>query len=264
MPEPNDQKLIPTLFNLAHSQAFRVIWALEELSAVHGTKYHLKNFARTSGAPIPELKAAHRLGKSPIMTLETTDGSPPPTIQLEPGVLSESRMILRWLSEEFGQGMWDPEPSDVRRNEFLEDFAVSTLAPKATFPMLFEIIPGAYPFPLSYILPFLFKPVKNWFIGDLRDVYQLLEDALSDEKPWFAGKKIGLSDFNMTWGMEMCDQRGYFEEKKRWPRLAGWLERVRGREAYKRAHELGCGYDLKYFGVKGADVRSIMDSTKQE
>ncbi|KAF2728685.1 glutathione S-transferase [Polyplosphaeria fusca] len=259
MPE---QTIIPTIHNLAHSQAFRILWALEEFAQAHGIKYHVKNYQRIRG-PNPELKKIDTtgLGKSPILTLETTDGSPPPTIQIKPGVLIESRLILHYVHDTFGQGMWDTDPEDRARDLFFEEFGGQTIAQKSLFPMLFEVIPGSYPWPFSWFLPGLFKPVTNFFKTDILDAFRLMEDALSDEKPWFAGKRIGLSDFNMQFSMEMARQRGYFRPEK-FPKIKDWFERIRGRDAYKKAMEKGAGFDLVTFGVKGGKIEDIGEIDK--
>jgi glutathione S-transferase len=258
MPE---QTIIPTIHNLAHSQAFRVLWALEEFHLAHGTTYHVKNYQRIRG-PNQDLKKLDTtgLGKSPILTLETTDGSQPPTVQVKPGLLIESRLILRYVHDTFGQGMWDTDEEDRARDVFFEEFGSNTMAQKSLFPMLFEVIPGSYPWPFSWFLPGLFKPVTSYFKKDLLDCFKLMEDALSDERPWFAGKKIGLADFNLNFSMEMAYQRGYFDGK-RFPKLQGWYERYRGREAYKNALAKGAGYDLKTFGVN-SKIEGVKDMDK--
>lgn len=73
-----------------------------------------------------------------------------------------------------------------------------------------------------------------------------MEDALSDAKPWFSGKRHGLADFNMIFAMDVASQRGYFVGE-RYPKVQGWLGRVHGLEGYKRALEKGGRYDLVGF-----------------
>lgn len=92
----------------------------------------------------------------------------------------------------------------------------------------------------------LAKPVVNHFVKDQNAVFQLMEDALSEELPWFAGKKIGIADFCATFPMDMAGQRGYFKKEK-YPKLAEWHQRVHDRPAYKRALEKGGAYDLVRF-----------------
>ncbi|ORY03554.1 hypothetical protein BCR34DRAFT_627274 [Clohesyomyces aquaticus] len=241
------QALIPTLHNLSSSQSLRVLWALEELKAAHGTEFKFVNYSRRSKADAETLKSIHSIGKSPILTLETTDGQAPPTFQVLPGVLSESKLILKFLSEEFGKGLWEPESEEERnRDLFFAELGTATLTLKVDFAMLFQVTAALLPWGLRHMLQVLVSPVTNYFVGDLQPVFETLENALSEERPWFGGRKLGLSDFNVVFGLEMADQRGYFDGKK-WPRLREWLERVHGRGAYKRAREEGGKYDLVNF-----------------
>ncbi|KAF2243409.1 hypothetical protein BU26DRAFT_117292 [Trematosphaeria pertusa] len=242
------QSTIPTLHNLAHSQAFRCLWALEEIKLANPAfQYKLENYARIVG-PNPALIKHQRLGKSPIMTLETPDGSPPPTMRIEPGVLTEARLILQFLNSEYGNRMFDPQSeADARRDAFFQEFAVATVTVKVDFTLLFDIIPQFAPFPFNWLLGLLTSPIIKYWLSDLEPIFQLLEDHLSEEKPWFSGEKMGLADMNMTFGMDMAEQRGYFKPEK-FPKVSAWMARIRGREAWKRALEKGCGYDLKTFG----------------
>lgn len=240
-----EQKTIPTLYNLSSSQAFRVLWALEELADA-GIKYKLKNFPRKFGEH-PEMVAVFPLGKSPIMTLESVDGSPPPTVQLEPGVLSEARLILQFVSDSYSNGVWEPESTeDKLRDTFFQEFALATMLLKADFALLFDLIPQFLPFPFKQLVRLLFSPILNHFFKDHRQIFLLMEDSLSDRRPWFAGEKIGLADFNMSFGMDMAAQRGWFDPEK-YPKVGRWHEAIKQRPAYKRALELGGAYDLVKF-----------------
>lgn len=241
------QKTIPTLINLAHSQAHRCLWALEEIALTDPNfTFQVKNYPRTMANT--DMLPYHRLGKSPIMLLESTDGSPPPTVQLEPGVLTESKLILEFINEEYGAQRWTPaSQEDRRRDRFFNNFATGTMITKADFMLLFDHPGQMAPFPISAFFWLAGLPFRMRFQQDLNAVFALMEDALSDEKPWFGGAQIGVSDFNMTFGMDICEHRGYFDKSK-FPKLAGWIERIRKREAWQRAVAKGNGYDLNLFG----------------
>jgi len=200
-----------------------------------------------------ELAKHHRLGKSPIMTLESVDPAEPvPTPQLEPGILTESKLILEYINEEYAGGLWNVnDAEDKKRDVFFTQFAIDTVSMKAQFTMLFDILPMMCPFPFNHLLSLIITPMSTHFLGDLNPVYQLLEDELSAESPWFSGKKMGLADFNMQWALDLGRHRGYLDPEKH-PKVWEWTERIRGREAYKRAVEKSGGkLDLKYFGMKG-------------
>jgi hypothetical protein len=75
-------------------------------------------------------------------------------------------------------------------------------------------------------------------VGDKRDVFQIMEEGLSEEKPWFAGTKMGLTDFKMSFAMNMASQRRGVRDGE------GRSGRVYRREAYMRALEKGVGIIL--------------------
>lgn len=244
------QRYIPTLHHLDHSAAFRCLWALEELQEKHGLEYHLKNYQRQGGIAPPELKKIFPLGKSPILTLESTrEGESPPTVQILPGVLTEAQLILRFLSAEYGKGLWEPE-SELNRNRdlFFQGFATMTLIPKIDFPVLIESVISLAPFGFSALAGLLASPLLTFVKGELPPIFQILENALSEEDPWFAGSKFGLADFNVCWGVDMAWQRGYLDAAM-YPKLKNWHDTVTARGGYRRALEKGNGYNLKTYGL---------------
>ncbi|RFU28733.1 hypothetical protein B7463_g7611, partial [Scytalidium lignicola] len=232
---------------MSSSQSFVILWALEEVAGAHGIKYNLKNLPRRDKNTAKELKAIFPLGKSPIVTLEPVGGEPAQTYQVLLNVLTESRLILQFIADNYSTGEWVPESEvDKRRDTFFEELAKSTLVVKVDFAVIFEAIASFLPFGLRHLISLLIKPVVSHFVGDQRDIYQVMENSLSEELPWFSGKKIGLADFNMSFGMDMAVQRGYFEPKK-YPKVAKWYATILDRPAYKRALEKGGAYDLAIF-----------------
>jgi glutathione S-transferase len=247
MSSNEDQKLIPTLYNLSSSQSGRVLVALEELAQANGIKYHVKNISRKEDYTT-QLKAIFPVGKSPILTLENTDGTPCTQVfQVQAGVLTESRLILQFLNNEFGKGIWTPETAeDQARDVFFQEFANATLAHKADFVMLYTWVPAQYPFGLRHFLTLLMSPVANRFRSDLLAVFDVIEGKLSEEKPWFAGAKIGLSDFNMIFGIGFVIEHKYIDLGK-YPKIGKWHETICNRPAYKKAMEKGGAYELAEF-----------------
>ena len=243
------QRIVPTLHHLASSQSFRILFALEELAEAHGTQYKLQNYARSTQGPVPSMKGYFPLGKSPIVTVEE-DGEASTTVcQLPqyPGVLTESRLILQFLSDIFGQGMWEcQDPIDKAQDTFFQELSNNTLGLKNGFAIAFEVIPSQLPFGLRQLVGLMVRPVVNHFLKDLYDIFQVMEDALSQERPWFSGKRMGLADLNMTWGMDVASQRGYFSNNN-YPKVAAWHQRICERPAYQRALEKGGTYDLVNF-----------------
>ncbi|KAI0528273.1 hypothetical protein F5B22DRAFT_584438 [Xylaria bambusicola] len=242
------QTLIPTLHHLNHSTSHRCLWALEELKQARNIEYKLVCYERQTGQAPSELKRVFPLGKSPILTLESTTDEPVPTVQVFPGVLTEGQLILRFLSDEYGQGLWDPAKEDKNRDLFFQGFAVMTLATSINHLVIIESPISALPVGLSSLVNLMVSPITSIFKRGLTPIFEFLEDALSQDKPFFSGSKLGLADFDISWGMDITSQRGYFDASK-FPKLHAWHEKIKARLSYRAALEIGSGYDLKTFGL---------------
>lgn len=121
--------------------------------------------------------------------------------------------------------------------------------------ILVEMLSVLSPWPMNWLFGLLFAPIRKFFIRDLQPVFQMLEDGLSEEKPWFGGDKMGVSDFNMSWGMGVAVVRGYCDLDK-FDKLKAWYKRISSREAKTKAEELsGVKMDLMYFGWKGDPIK---------
>lgn len=114
------------------------------------------------------------------------------------------------------------------------------------FTLMFDLPHQAYPFGIRHLTSIPYLPFKWHMLSDLKLYYQYMEDALSDEKPWFTGTSHGLADFNMIFPMDMASQRGYFDGKL-FPKVQEWLDRIHALPAYKRALEKGGKYNLYTF-----------------
>jgi glutathione S-transferase len=242
------QTTIPTLYHLSSSQSLRVLWALEELKEANGTRYNLKKYARVKSLAPKELESIHPLGKSPILTVEPISKTVTPNDSgSNKKTLIESRLILLFIADNYANGLWNPKSAASReRDLFFQEFANSTVRSKVDFTLLFDVIPSHVPFLVRPIARLLVSPVVTVMKQGLPPIYQVLEDALGEETPWFAGEKIGLADFNMSWSMDVAKERGYFDAGK-FPKLNAWHEKVKQRPAYMRAVEMGPSYDLVNF-----------------
>lgn len=240
------QKTIPTVYNMSSSKAIASVWALEELADA-GIKYRIVNLSRRSFNTYKVLKSQFPLGKSPTVTLEHVGGEAEVIYQIMPNVLTETRLILQFFSDHYTDGVWVPESEeDKRRDAFFQEFANGSLISKVDFILSFEAVPTMLFFPLRYLALLMMLPVRMHSMKDLTVIYQILEDALSEEKPWFSGEKIGLADFNMIFPMDMAVDRGYIQLEN-YPKLAKWHKTVLSRPAYKRAIESGEVYDCATF-----------------
>ena len=252
-PLPEWQKSIPTIHSLNHSQAQRVIWALQEIHKHNGLKFHCKNYERE----VPfnkELAKLSPMGKSPILTVVDLEGKPLPGIQLVDGVVMESSLVLQFLSETYGgKELWEQETdAEKRRDVYFRAFATQSLQDRIDQPLVVELIPELLPFGLKHLLKLIFSPLVNALHNFQHKHYEHMSASLTDEMPWFAGKKMGIADFCMEFPVSVAFGRGMCDPVK-YPKIKAWHDKITQREAWKEAIELGGGpdaYELEFFGMK--------------
>ena len=252
-PLPVWQKSIPTIHRLDHSQAQRVVWALQECHDHNGLKFDVKRYPRM--VPKNEhLLDVSPMGKSPILTVDDLEGKPVPGVQLVDGVLMETRLILEYISETYGgKELWEPDTdAEKRRDIYFREFACNSLLERVDQPLVIEVIPEILPFPISWILKLVFSPVIKALRGFQIEHYNHMEAYLTEETPFFAGKKVGIADMCMEFPVSIAIGRGMLDVKK-YPKIKSWHDSILGRSAWKTALEKGGGptkYDLVYFGMK--------------
>jgi len=70
-----------------------------------------------------------------------------------------------------------------------------------------------------------------------------LEFELSDGRTWLIGDDVTAADIMMGFSIDFIFTRELGTKGGRWENMEGWLERVKGREKYKKAVER-TGYRL--------------------
>lgn len=239
---PQVPKTVPelTLHHLSSSQSHRILWALEELKL----PCTLKNYRRKRGSA-PELTSVFPLGNAPI--LEVND--PNILTYPKPGIITECTRIFQYLADHHAQGAWTPKtPQDQVRNTYWIAFSETTLASNVDQIMLFDIMPPNAPWFVRPLIKGFCNVVANIRKPPLEKRFALMEDALSEDQPWFAGRELGLADLCVSWPMDMASQRGYLDAAK-YPKVAAWVKRVHGRPAYQAALKKGLSYNLVTFDM---------------
>ena len=78
-------------------------------------------------------------------------------------------------------------------------------------------------------------PVNKGFIApNIKSQLDFLDGELR-QRPWFAGDGFSGADIQMSFPIEMAQQRGGLDQ--RWPKLVAFLAAIRARPAYRRAQE---------------------------
>jgi len=202
---------------------------LEEL----GLPYEVKRYerdAKTMLAP-PSLIAIHPLGKSPVIV----DGDV---------TMAESGAIVEYLVDKYGGGRLIPPAGTAQRRRYTywlhyaEGSAMSPLLLK----LVFDRVAGSpAPWPVSAIARRIAARVTNTFIApNLKRHLDYIEAELGSH-PWFAGEQFTAADVQMSFPLEIAVSRAGLDAGR--PKSMAFLDRIRARDAYKRALERGGKYD---------------------
>ena len=201
--------------HLNNSRSQRVIWALEEL----GLDYEVVRYQRdpiTRLAP-PELKAEHRLGKSPLLT----DGDL---------TIAESAAIVEYLIRTYGHGRLAPAAGTRDDWAYLQwmHFAEGS----AMLPLLLKLYVGRLGDAGAPLWPRIDSETAN-HLG-------YMEAALAGRE-FFVGSSLTGADIMLSFVVEIAQARGGLDA---YPNLAAYAARIHARTAYQRALERGGPYEI--------------------
>lgn len=215
-----------TVHHLETSRSHRVLWLLEEL----GTPYEIVRYPRDPKTRLadPALRRIHPLGKSPVIT----DGDV---------TVAESGAILEYLAATYaaqapaelmlqppvGSGPWLQE-------RYWMHFAEGSLMNWLVMKLVFMTIP-------TQPMPFFVRPIARQLCGQVQQklidpnvagAVQFMDRHLAQHE-WFAGDRLGLADFQMSFAVEAALARS--EGAASLPRLTAYRDRMHARPAYQRA-----------------------------
>jgi glutathione S-transferase len=216
--------------HLNNSRSQRVLWLLEELGLPYEVKRYQRD-AKTMLAP-PELRAVHPLGKSPVIQ----DGGT---------TLAESGAIIEYLVAGHGNGRLIPAagtPERLRYTYWMH-FAEGSAMPPLLLKLVFDRIEkGPMPFFVRPVARAIAQRAKSSFVlPNIDRNLDFMEGELV-KSDWFAGAQFSAADIQMSFPLEVAQARGGLDAKR--PRLAGFLERIHARPAYRRAIDKGGEYAL--------------------
>ena len=215
--------------HLNNSRSQRILWLLEEL----GVPYEVKRYerdAKTMLAP-PSLLAIHPLGKSPVIVDDDV-------------TVAESGAIIEYLVGKYGDGRLIPPAGTAQRLpytywlHYAEGSAMTPLLLKLVFD---RVATNPAPWPVSAIARRIAATVTNAFIApNLKRHFDYIEAELNSHT-WFAGEQFTAADIQMSFPLEIAVSRAGLSASR--PKSIAFLERIRARDAYKRALERGGKYD---------------------
>jgi glutathione S-transferase len=210
-----------TVHHLDNSRSQRVLWLLEELGVPYEIK-HYKRDRRTMLAP-PELRQVHPLGKSPVIS----DGDV---------TVAESGAILEYLVATHGGGKLRPTGrDDGLRYTYWLHFAEGSAMSPLLMTLVFDRVRKA-PWPVRPVARLIADRVMADFVQPNIDRQLAFIEGELKARPWFAGEAFSAADIQMSFPLEAAAARVGVGT---YPAIAGFLERIHARPAYRRALETG-------------------------
>jgi glutathione S-transferase len=221
-----------TVHHLNNSRSQRVLWLLEELELPYEIVRYQRD-RKTMLAP-PELLAVHPLGKSPVITDDAR-------------VVAESGAIVEYLLDKAGSTPLRPAPGseDFLRYRYFLHYAEGSVMPLMVFALVLSAIPrGPMPFFLKPVAKGIVQGVSRAFVQPQTKTHLTFIDNELRARPWFAGDTFSAADVQMSFPLEAATVRA---GARSYPHIAGWLDRIHARPAYKRALERGGKFELGTF-----------------
>ncbi len=163
-------------------------------------------------------------------------------------VINDSSVICAYLERRF------PEPSLYPADDYayaralwIEEFAdggmVPVAGPKVFFPLVLKPLFGGKDEPDPADLAVAEKVVAE----DLPPLWDYLERELGDAEH-FVGGRLSIADVAVASPFVNLRHAGVAPERKRWPRLRAFLDRMHGRPSFKQAIE----QETPIFGKRAA------------
>ncbi len=215
--------------HLNNSRSQRVLWLLEELELPYEVKRYERD-SKTMLAP-PALLAIHPLGKSPVIV----DGDV---------TVAESGAIIEYLVDKYGAGRLIPPAGSRERLRYT--YWLHYAEGSAMTPLLFKLVfdriaANPAPWPVSAIARRIAATVTRSFVTpNLTRQLDYVEAELGSQA-WFAGAQFTAADVQMSFPLEIAVSRAGLDAGR--PNSIAFLERIHGRDAYRRALERGGKYD---------------------
>ena len=203
------------LHHLNNSRSQRILWLLEELGAPYEIKAYQRD-ATTNLAP-PELKAAHPLGKSPVIS----DGDL---------VIAESGAIVDYLVREYGDGRFAPAPGTKAHEAYLEWLHYAEGS--AMLPLMINL----------YVMRLgeAGAPLKDRIDSEIANHLGYIEQTL-DGHDFILNEGFTGADVNLSFVGEVARAFGRLAP---FPNIAAWVARLHDRPAFRASLEKGGAYNL--------------------
>lgn len=152
---------------------------------------------------------------------------------------------MEYLVNTYGNGHLIP-PQSAKQDRLKYTYWLHFSEGSAMMPVVMYLIltkgPNSAPFFIRPVVKYIFGTLLTSFVEPaLKRNADYMEAELRKTK-WFAGEDFTAADIEMSFPVEAMAERGGMGAKH--PNLAGYLERIHARAAWKRALETGGEYHL--------------------
>ncbi len=202
-----------TVHHLNDSRSQRVLWLLEELELPY-TIAHYQRDATTRLAP-PELQAVHPLGKSPVLTDDTS-------------TIIESGAIIDFILRHYAQGKLRPNENSDEFDQLQQWMHYAEGS--AMLPLMLRLYVGRLGDAGAPLAPRINSEIAN-HLG-------YVNKALAKQE-WLLPSGFSAADVQMSFVGEAARQA-----RAQFPHLDAWVKRFQARPAYQRALVKGGPYAL--------------------
>jgi glutathione S-transferase len=203
------------IHHLNNSRSHRVLWLLEELD----TKYEIIKYQRdkfTNLAP-KELKDIHSLGKSPVL-------------EHNGKIIIESAAIVTYIIDHCASENFTPNVTDSDYYQYLE--LMHYAEGSAIMPFLLQLY--------VRLLGDNSKPLQPRIKSEIQNHLGFLSNVLGKNDYFYRNKFSGV-DIMLSFVLEAGKMSGALQS---FSNLNDLLAKYQGRDAYKKAIELGGKYTL--------------------
>ena len=209
-----------TAHHLTNSHSHVVLWLLEELSQPYEMVLHRRD-AVTRGSP-DSLRAIHPVAKAP-------------TIEDNGIAMVESAGIILYILDAYGEGRLRPPPGTPEAMRFHQWLTYTEGSGKAPLMQFARVAPN--------------NPMRAEIEKAALVPLQLIETALDGQETIVPGM-FTAADIQLTFFEELVEGVGQIDSR---PNMKAHLERMRARDAYKRAEAKGGPVGLKqlFAGIGG-------------
>ena len=164
--------------------------------------------------------------------------------------LCDSSVICAYLEKRFPTpALYPTDPYDYARalwfEEFMDGGVVPVVGPKVFFPLVLQPIFSGGQAPSAEVEAL----AKKTFEEDAAPLFAYLEKEIGD-RDYFVGNQLTIADIAVASIMVNPWLAGFAPERKRFPKLRAFLDRMWSRPSFKKLIDA----DLPVFGKRAAQV----------